>query len=253
MKKNSAPLRNLLESVRKLLSLQVCYHDYLMESGLSETERIHSGKFCISCKGATDTKCIVYCGSGGVINQKLIASGDSLYEQCPYGIWQFSVPIFIHSHLSGVLFASRTYDRKQTSILEKELYLPLLESVSLKIGELLSEKNSGEGSGIKASILKFMERAIEQKTNLNDLSEHLELSISRTSHLVKEIFGESFSQLIIERRLSRGAFYLAMDEMAVAEIAQRLCFYDQSHFVHAFQKGYGMSPTEYRKKSRKSY
>lgn len=76
------------------------------------------------------------------------------------------------------------------------------------------------------------------------------LSSSRTGHLVREVFSQTFPQLMTSLRLERGARLLCLNEETIGAIALQTGFSDQSHFSRAFKRQFKMSPLAYRKKNR---
>ena len=102
-------------------------------------------------------------------------------------------------------------------------------------------------TGRKREIWRFLRLKSSKKLVLDDLAAQLNLSPSRASHVVKELFGRSFSQLLLEERINRAKILLASDEQTVNEIAQTVGFEDPYHFNRAFKKIVGAPPGKYRR------
>lgn len=64
----------------------------------------------------------------------------------------------------------------------------------------------------------------------------------------KQQFGTTVFQFLYDYRMEKAVRYLLDTQLSVAEIGIRLGYDHQSHFCTAFQRKYGMSPSEYRGK-----
>ncbi|MDH5216107.1 MAG: AraC family transcriptional regulator [Gammaproteobacteria bacterium] len=64
--------------------------------------------------------------------------------------------------------------------------------------------------------------------------------------------GSSFYEQVHEVRSTLASTYLKQDDLSVAEVARRIGFEDGRSLSVAFQKWYGMSPTEYRDQLKKT-
>ena len=102
----------------------------------------------------------------------------------------------------------------------------------------------------KHSIRSFLLREPGTHLDIRNLAQHLHVSESRCSHLVKELFGCSLHHLIVEERIRRAKQLLHSSERSAAEIANIIGFSDQFYFSKVFKKACGMPPGQYRKQVR---
>lgn len=77
------------------------------------------------------------------------------------------------------------------------------------------------------------------------------LGRNRFSQLFQEITGLSFPAFALRYRLSGAANQLACSDTAIKAIARNWGFTDDSHLHKAFVEHYGLTPTEYRRDTRK--
>ena len=63
----------------------------------------------------------------------------------------------------------------------------------------------------------------------------------------KKYTSMSIHQYIIKERLAISLKYLDSPQYTLADIAVLCGFKDSAHYIHTFQKYYGINPTQYRK------
>lgn len=100
-------------------------------------------------------------------------------------------------------------------------------------------------------IVDFLRKHATESIGLPDLARELNLSESRTSLLVRELFGKTFSGLLQLERVGRVKQYLAGTELRLHEIAALCGLYDEFHLSKLFKRHTGLSPREWRTKQQK--
>ncbi|WP_228054750.1 helix-turn-helix transcriptional regulator [Gloeocapsopsis crepidinum] len=58
--------------------------------------------------------------------------------------------------------------------------------------------------------------------------------------------GKSLHCYLTQRRIKRAKVLLSVTQFAIAEVAYRIGFYNQSHFTAQFRKLTGVTPKQYR-------
>jgi len=76
------------------------------------------------------------------------------------------------------------------------------------------------------------------------------LSLSRFSHIFKEVTGFAPREYINHARLERAASLLTTTYLTIAEVAQKAGYHEQNHFTKAFKQKYGLTPNQYRTAAR---
>ncbi len=95
-------------------------------------------------------------------------------------------------------------------------------------------------------ILNFIYEKHTEQISLADLAEYLHLSQSRTSHVVKEACGQTFSTLLMETRIRSATSLLRHSQLPVSDIAYRCGILDPSRFFKLFKQETGLTPIAYR-------
>jgi len=85
-----------------------------------------------------------------------------------------------------------------------------------------------------------------QDIQLKDVAQKLYLSEKQTARIIQKHFKQSFSALLLNRRLLVATLYLLQTEIKISEIIQLTGFQTENYFFSAFKKKYGMTPRAYR-------
>ena len=101
-------------------------------------------------------------------------------------------------------------------------------------------------SAIVDKITKFITLNIANKILIEDIANHLALSISRISHIFKEETGISILKYINKRRMYLAKEFIRSGDTFI-EVASKCGFQDYTSFFRTFKKEYGITPGEYAK------
>ncbi|MGC9354649.1 MAG: helix-turn-helix domain-containing protein, partial [Mariniphaga sp.] len=103
----------------------------------------------------------------------------------------------------------------------------------------------------------FLQKTIQKIENhfgdfqfsVEQLAEHLNMSISQLNRKLNALIGQPAGQLMRSLRLQRAADLLKQNAGNVSEICFNLGFNDHAYFSRAFKKQFGCSPSEYKTKN----
>ena len=101
----------------------------------------------------------------------------------------------------------------------------------------------------KEKIAAFVARNYARPVRTGDLAAKLYLSTIHTCHLVKRLFGVSFSELLMNERMSRAKAMLANSQLSVGAIAELCGFGSSEQFSRMFHRRTGLSPRQFRRSS----
>ena len=109
----------------------------------------------------------------------------------------------------------------------------------------------------KTSITRIVEEALEMiETNymnpeisLVSVSNQIAVSPNYLSASIKKIAGNTFIDLLSQKRISIAKNFLITSNMKVREISEKCGYTDQHYFSYCFKKYTGTSPNEFRRKS----
>lgn len=87
---------------------------------------------------------------------------------------------------------------------------------------------------------------LKERITIEDLADALGVSASYLSRLFKKETGDSVSAYIRRQKMEVAKNLLRYSEYPVIDIANRLSFSSQSHFIQQFREYTGMTPKKYR-------
>ncbi|MDF2859381.1 MAG: hypothetical protein K0Q87_5232 [Neobacillus sp.] len=148
-----------------------------------------------------------------------------------------------YSHLLEVLPSFEKECRELTK-LSKVKIANFLDGVMVSCME-----NAINGTDIdfKNKLLTFLNKNLDQRISLSDVSKELSISQSHLERLVKREFGSGVIELYNQLRINKACSLLSNSNYSIENISLHLGFYDTSHFSHFFKQKIKMSPTQYRK------
>jgi len=95
-------------------------------------------------------------------------------------------------------------------------------------------------------VLAIMEDNVGGGVSLADMAHFVNLSPSRLRHIFKAETGMTANRYFKELKLQLSTRYLETTFLSVKEIAFRVGFVHEAHFVRDFKKMYGLAPGQYR-------
>lgn len=101
-------------------------------------------------------------------------------------------------------------------------------------------------------VRRRLERDYAEKITLASLAEGAHVSPSHLSHLFRAITGISPIAYLHTVRLSEAKRLLETTDLSVQEIVYRCGFSDESNFARTFRRRTGLTPVEYRRRTRRS-
>jgi transcriptional regulator GlxA family with amidase domain len=99
---------------------------------------------------------------------------------------------------------------------------------------------------VQAHIDSHMDTAI----HVGELASALHISVSHFIRSFRRSVGRTPHNYIMQCRLARATTLLTETDMALADIALRTGYSDQSHFTNSFSEAMGISPRAYRARHR---
>ncbi len=89
---------------------------------------------------------------------------------------------------------------------------------------------------------------ITEPISVDAIANEVGVSSGYLSHLFKKEVGVSVSEYVRQKKIETATNLLKYSPYSMVEIANRLSFSSQSHFIQTFKKVIGMTPLKYREK-----
>lgn len=120
-------------------------------------------------------------------------------------------------------------------------------ATSFKVENTNNSNDTNRNSERIKNILNYISKNYKEKISLNNLSDTFYLSIPYISKIFKEFTGLSFSEYLMEIRLSHAVKDLTNPNLKIEYIAEKNGFSNTRSFVSAFKNKYDCLPSKYRK------
>ncbi len=131
---------------------------------------------------------------------------------------------------------------------QPELTDYMLRSLCLVIDRIIDEQASPQSHPFIVQRIKaYIEEHATVSLRLEELADHVRLSVSRASHLFKEHTGTTIIDYAQEIRLSVAEERMKYSAMTLEQIAETCGFGSYSYFFRIFRRKHGMSPAAYRR------
>jgi len=239
-----------MTAIEELTGLHLGFHDYSSSPTLPIERREHRSPSCLRNKAKDSTVCRDHCGSAGAVDQEVIRRPEGWVHTCPWGLSKIDLPFLDEDgQLSGTVFAvakEHTHFTEEQLNHRRQALLPLLSMFEKEMKQ--RAQPFSENHDRITDTHEFIKINLELPVRAEDLASHLNLSPSRTRSWLKSTFKKSFSALMVDARLKRAEQMLIGTSWSVAQISERLQFYDPSQFSRAFKTKKGSPPLKFRQK-----
>lgn len=161
---------------------------------------------------------------------------------------QTRIRIPLDEHLIS-LWRMLILEKRKLNKQSDELIEMLLRSLCLMIDQLIEvQYTHNDRSFIAYRMKAFIEDHATASFRVRDLAEHVGLSVSRTTHLFKQFFGQSILDYALEVRIAIAKERMLYSSLTLEQIAVTCGFGSYSYLYRVFRKKTGMTPAQYRKK-----
>lgn len=153
-------------------------------------------------------------------------------------------------NLVGGIESMEPYAQEILHAQMQQIVLLALRQANLVLKTDASGQKKNEKQERRNLVEEFFLDGMPYGTEKKHLAELLRLSERQTLRFLQDNYGMTFDEKLRQFRMERSAWQLRETDHSVQEIAEQLRFKSLSSFYKAFQKWYGMTPGEYRERSR---
>jgi AraC-like DNA-binding protein len=126
----------------------------------------------------------------------------------------------------------------------------LLQQLIIAIAQNTKKQSQNHSTSLKVEkIINYMHQKINEKVNLNELSDLVQLSPAYLSRSFKEITGYSMIEFFNKMKMDKAKELMLEGDIKIKEVAQTLGYTDEFYFSRIFKRMAGISPSEFQSKN----
>lgn len=163
-----------------------------------------------------------------------------------YLYFQASEELPVQNLMENMLWANVHEQENRRNINQITMGLLFLHLVNLNEKIRYGSSNPYEQQSI-AKILSYIETNYRE-ASLEELCRMVHQTPSQLSKFIKRNTGHNFKELLQTKRLNQAAFLLSTTKLSVGDIILAVGYDNTSYFYRVFQKKFGETPKEYRKR-----
>lgn len=138
--------------------------------------------------------------------------------------------------------------RRPSSSQNHELSGYLLQALCLTLERAINETVPSFNVPYTVTrMLRYIEEHATSSLKVEDVAQHVGLSVSRSVHLFKSSTGKTMIEYALEIRLSAAIERMKYTSMTLEQIAEECGFGSYPYFHRVFKKKYGTAPGAYRR------
>ena len=127
-----------------------------------------------------------------------------------------------------------------------------MEGVILELlGEILLEREEVRPRLPLHRVRTLLHDRFKERLSLAAIARAADLSPLHLARRFRRQYGVTPAGYVRKLQMEYACHRLAFSSVPIAELAQELSFFDQSHFCHAFKRHVGVTPSAYRQEQRK--
>lgn len=138
------------------------------------------------------------------------------------------------------------YTSQVASLTSPQSFVSMYSQLSIDYCRQMVEIGQHTNSPIVNQCLQYIERHIQDKITIDDLTKCCHLSKRTITRHFSEYFHMPAAEYILQLKLKTAAYLLTNSTFSIVEISNQLSFSSQSHFSVAFKKQYHYTPQQYR-------
>ncbi len=100
-----------------------------------------------------------------------------------------------------------------------------------------------------AKVVQFVQANLDRRFRLSELAASVGVSESRLWRLFREQTGASPGKYLTQQRIQTAGKLLDTTSLSVKQITYAVGFDDESHFIRAFKRIWGLTPGEFRRRT----
>jgi AraC-like DNA-binding protein len=138
-------------------------------------------------------------------------------------------------------------DRIAISLALHELLAIIIKSATEETKFKPAKKISDSNATRAYKIHMILSNCFRDDISVEYIAKKLGLSTRQVTRIIKSVYGKTFKEILVERRMKRAAKELIETDKNITEISSSVGYNASKGFYNAFKEFFGCLPTEYRK------
>lgn len=157
------------------------------------------------------------------------------YELIRQGVPEQTIYVISNRHIQII-------DKSKTAEAVREAFYSVYQSLQ-ETSALTARRPH---MNLNEDILSYIENSTTKKYTLEEMAADLGYNRSYMCGKFKRLTGKTIREYDTQCRIKEAKVLLRRTDMPLKDIAQRLCFSDQSHFQRVFRRETGVTPQKFR-------
>jgi len=259
-------LESQISAFEQLCHVSICLHDHCgILKGSKPQQAMHRAShrktYPDACGSQRRAACLECCLHD--VGRRIDQRRERVFlKRCQFGALEVVAPLYKNSEHVGTLFAGlwrpvHSHAQFKAPVWDKRHIRSVMLLLPVFADGIMAAANRHNletlGDGRRAIIQNYIEAFCRSSIKLQALGERLGLSPTRAGHLVKELTGKTFSELVLEKRTENAISYIVGTDYRMKEIAALAGFGTPEHFCRTFQKKYHKSPAQFRNDAQRKF
>lgn len=173
-----------------------------------------------------------------LINKMISELGQGIIKIC--GEMNFSSTDKASKKFEDIKIKITPYDNKYN------VYNNIMRIIDIIFDEIINDIDKVQKD--MKNVINYIEKNIKHGVTLEDVSEHVNMSVYYLSKVFKKEMNINFITYITDRKIEIAKDMLLYTDVPISNIAIELSYNEANYFSKAFKKKVGITPSQYREK-----
>ncbi|MCX7614778.1 MAG: helix-turn-helix domain-containing protein [Clostridiales bacterium] len=151
--------------------------------------------------------------------------------------------------INEVFWLNNNYIEEVEKFKDIESLSRWVSAVMHKFVSCVFDLSEAKHRDIVFKITVFIKQRLNEKLTIGDAADHVYLSKSHLSRILRQGLGCTFTEHVNRLRIDRSKILLIDSRLSVSDISGKVGFDDQGYYTRVFKKNTGLTPSEYREQN----
>lgn len=171
------------------------------------------------------------------------------HQKSDYLLYHLGGKLEIENLMENMIISMLNEEKNSDSLNQYSMGLVFLYLMNY-VDRLTTNTLKNTNNIIIQSVLDYIDKHYKT-AKLEKIAEDFHRSLPALSKMIKQKTGFTFQELLQEKRFEKAASYLTETNLSIEEIVVAVGYENQSYFYRKYREKYGMTPRDYRVKTKK--